>query len=138
MGSGPRERGLWNHLHPGRVEVSLSPPSLRQRMPHSKLRDTHSTCSHFLSDHSELTVTTQEITDACICCSDSIFIFGRSLHNSFKYLKCYVMCYSGSRRGVKKRAHAQLYPTKRALHVPPRESLPVVLESGLLCIHIRT
>ena len=33
MGSGPRERGLWNHLHPGRVEVSLSPPSLRQHMP---------------------------------------------------------------------------------------------------------
>ena len=50
------------------------------------LLDTHSTCSHFLSDHSELTVTTQEITDACICCSDSIFIFGRSLHNSFKSL----------------------------------------------------
>ena len=40
------------------------------------LLDTQSTCSHFLSDHSELTVTTQEITDACICCSDSIFIFG--------------------------------------------------------------
>ncbi|CAI8020490.1 hypothetical protein GBAR_LOCUS12264 [Geodia barretti] len=50
------------------------------------LLDTHSICSHFLSDHSELTVTTQEITDACICCSDSIFIFGRSLHNSFKSL----------------------------------------------------
>ena len=48
------------------------------------LLDTHSTCSHFLSDHSELTVTTQEITDACICCSDSIFIFGRSLHNTVK------------------------------------------------------
>ena len=50
------------------------------------LLETHSICSHFLSDHSELTVTTQEITDACICYSDSIFIFGRSLHNSFKSL----------------------------------------------------
>ena len=50
------------------------------------LLDTHSTCSHFLSDHSELTVTNQEVTDACICCSDSIFIFGRSLHNGFKSL----------------------------------------------------
>ena len=73
------------------------------------LLDTHSICSHFLSDHSELTVTTQEITDAYICCSDSIFIFGRSLHNSFNHscildlhlpstsckpeILCYVKCF---------------------------------------------
>ena len=42
--------------------------------------------SHFLSVHSNLTVSIEDISEACINCSDSLFTYGCSLHNSFKSL----------------------------------------------------
>ena len=48
--------------------------------------DTNSPCTHFLSYHSELTISIGDLTDACVHCSDSLFIYGKSLHNSFNIL----------------------------------------------------
>ena len=42
--------------------------------------------SHFLSAHSNFTVSIEDIVEACVNCSDSLFIYGSSLHNSFKSL----------------------------------------------------
>ena len=38
--------------------------------------DTNSPCTHFLSHHSELTISIGDLTDACVHCSDSLFIYG--------------------------------------------------------------
>ena len=46
--------------------------------------DSESPCSHFLSHHSELTASIEDIIDACVHCSDSLFIYGKCLHSSFK------------------------------------------------------
>ena len=35
--------------------------------------DTNSPCTHFLSHHSELTISIGDLTDACVHCSDSLF-----------------------------------------------------------------
>ena len=42
--------------------------------------------THFLSAHSELTVSIGEFVDACVHCTNSVFVYGRSLHNTFKSL----------------------------------------------------
>ena len=46
--------------------------------------DSELPCSHFLSHHSELTASIEDIIDACVHCSDSLFIYGKFLHSSFK------------------------------------------------------
>ena len=48
--------------------------------------NTESPCSHFLSHHSELTISIDELIDACVHCSDLLFSYGKSLHNSFMSL----------------------------------------------------
>ena len=37
--------------------------------------DAYSLCTHFLSHHSELTVSIDKLIDACVHCSDSLFIY---------------------------------------------------------------
>ena len=80
MGFGSRERSFWYHLHPSCTEDSLH--SLSDNtcpVPNCSFTlCSESPCAHFLSAHTNLNISLVEV---CVYCSDSLFMYGKSLYS---------------------------------------------------------
>ena len=78
-----RERSFWYHLHPSCTEGSLSLHSLSDNtcpVPNCSF-GSESPCAHFLSAHTDLNISVDVFVEACIYCSDSLFMYGKFLYH---------------------------------------------------------
>ena len=87
---------------------------------------TNSPCTHFLSYHSELTISIGDLTDACVHCSK---IYGKSLHNSFIILwhvhhQLHPLLFVSSPSSCKSRANEILTLTLKTRQTVFRQWLP--------------
>ena len=48
---------------------------------------TESPCVHFLAVHTNLSVSVDDCVNACINCTEDIFVYGLSLYSIFKNIK---------------------------------------------------
>ena len=88
MGFGSRERSFWYHVHPSCTEGSLSLHTLSDNtcpVPNCSFTlGSESPCAHFLSAHTDLNISVDVLVEACVYCSDSLFMYGNSLYHCYK------------------------------------------------------
>ena len=46
--------------------------------------DSESLCAHFLSAHTDFNIYVDVVVDACVYCSDSLFLYGKYLYHCYK------------------------------------------------------
>ena len=46
--------------------------------------DSESLCAHFLSAHTDFNIYVDVVVDACVYCSDSLFMYGKYLYHCYK------------------------------------------------------
>ena len=74
---------FWYHLHPSCTEGSLSPLSFRQHLsvPNCSVTlGSESPCAHFLN------ISVDVLVEACVHCSDSLFMYGKFLYHCYKLI----------------------------------------------------